>query len=252
MSEPQNSENKITINEIKNRYNEVLDDSTKYLFLTRDSKLQEEQVKQLTKFRDKIKIYKYQIIQNGHEELANTFFHFQCVINGHISLLLMWINLKKKKYLEAWNNLIESEKYIEYALRINGNHFGIVEFQERLNDIERVVFPGFPLYNSPGLIISGGQCSICGAPMDKCDHIEEMIYWGRVCKRINPKLVSLDHSALVEVPKDKRCIIAEFTTDDGYYQDYFTWEKKNRVEPSKKKDRIFKSIIFNNNQLDLF
>lgn len=252
MSNLQNNDNKITLKEIKDEYNEILNGCTKFLFLTRDSKLQAEKVKELTRFKERVKFYKYQIVKDGHEVIANTFFHFQCVLNAHISLLEMWIEIKRKKYHEAWNHLIESQMYTEYALQVEGNHYGINEFQQRLNDIERVIFPGFPLYNSPGLIISGGKCSVCGLDIDSCEHIEEKIYWGRVCKRLSPNLLNMDHSALVENPKDKRCIITEITTDDGFYQDYFTWEKKNRVEPSAKKERIIKSVIFNNKQLDIF
>lgn len=185
MSDQQNNTNKISLNEIKNKYNEILDDCTKYLFLTRSSQLQAEKIKLLTSFKNEIKNYKYQIVRNGNEGLANTFFHFQCVLNAHISLLDMWINIKKRKYHDGWNNLIEAQKYTEYALRIEGNHYGIDDFQQRLNDIEKVVFPGFPLYNSPGLIISGGQCSICGLEMDSCQHIEEMIYWGTLFVNID-------------------------------------------------------------------
>jgi len=57
-----------------------------------------------------------------------------------------------------------------------------------------------------------------------------MVYWGRLCVRIHPEIVKLDHISLVEEPRDKRCVITEFTDDNGYYKDYMTWRKMKKTE----------------------
>jgi hypothetical protein len=148
--------------------------------------------------------------------------------------------------------MIEAEKYLEYGSKcINDGFYGLEEFGRRLLEIEHSIFPGFPYYNSVGLIIKGGICSICGASFAHCDHMQEMIYWGRVCKIINPENITLDHSAIVEIPKDRRCIITEISDENGHMIDYFTWEIAREAKPEEKGERIISGVLFNNNELDI-
>lgn len=67
-----------------------------------------------------------------------------------------------------------------------------------------------------------GQCSICRSGFNECEHIEGYIYMGRLCRRINRKPIKIDHSAIVENPCDKRCIINSIVDDDGNKIDYMT------------------------------
>lgn len=48
---------------------------------------------------------------------------------------------------------------------------------------------------------------------------------GRLCQRIDRKIVRFDHFALVKNPRDRRCIFTKISEDDGQEIDYFTWEK---------------------------
>jgi len=61
---------------------------------------------------------------------------------------------------------------------------------------------------SPSIIMKNPKCSICGNnPTDpeKCDHIVGVIYDGKVCRIIYDN-IDIDHTALVERPKDPRCV----------------------------------------------
>ncbi|MFV2058660.1 MAG: hypothetical protein ACC707_19530 [Thiohalomonadales bacterium] len=96
--------------------------------------------------------------------------------------------------------------------------------------MEIALFPGWALYNSPGHTETIGKCSICGSAFTKCEHIENNIYMGQLCLRIDRKLIEADHSALVKNPKDRRCIMTKVSGDNGKMIDYFTWEETNDIK----------------------
>lgn len=238
-------------NDIVLSYNAKLKEAEKYNFLVRDSDLQLEQISNLIEFKNKIKKYKYDFIHSNEEKYANTLFHFQCVLNSFISCLRMWIELKKTNYDKAWNYLIDAQEYISVAVRAANNYVGIDEYTERLYHIEEVIFPNFPLFNSIGMVETIGHCSICIEKYGECEHIEGFIYMGRLCQRIKREVIKIDHSALVEKPRDKRCVIKAISTDEGYYRDYFTWKLTDRkVENHKERGMVMESVLLNTNELE--
>ena len=83
----ENSENTITLTDVINEYNSILDESTKLNYFVRATELQSKQAELLEKFKNRIKSYKYQAIEQKDETHANLFFHFQCVLNSYMSLL---------------------------------------------------------------------------------------------------------------------------------------------------------------------
>ena len=141
----------VTFEEIVDQHNKLLAESRRLDFIVRDKELQETQVKKLNEFRGYLKSYKQQAAQRSDEALANIFFHLQCVIN---------------------------------AIQTSDGHDTLDELAKRLDSVEHLVFPGFPVYSSLGLIFTGGVCSICDRPIEECEHLEGRIYWGKVCQRI--------------------------------------------------------------------
>jgi len=212
----------ITFPEIIKRYNDILKKSKDLEYFVRDIELQKAMVRELNDFLKEIKKYKYQAIENDDEKSANQLFHCQCVINASITSLSIWISLKENKHFDAWNYLIDSQEYLSYAIRSSNNGYGIDEFLQRLNKLEEIIFPGFPVYNSIGMLIKGGICSVCRQEFTECEHIEDNIYYGIVCKRVNVEDVEINHSAVVEIPKDRRCVITEFEFTPGKIYDYMS------------------------------
>jgi len=240
------SNEEVTIPQIAEEYTTVVAEAGKFGYLVRDTDLQQEQVDILLRLKNRIKAFKYGAIKAGDEEAANTLFHLQCGLNAQISFLTMWILLKKSDYYAAWDTLIDAEEYISMAMRAANGGFGLEEFLDRLRRVEDVVFPGYRIYSSCGAIIRGGQCTICGKPFNGCDHIEGVVYWGRLCVRVKWEVVELNHVAVVEEPRDRRCVIMELTTDDGWYRDYMTWRKtKEAGEPKEGTLGTFVSRVFN-------
>jgi hypothetical protein len=227
------SNNKATIPQLAEEYTAVVAEAGKFGYLVRDTELQQEQVDILLKLKDRIKAFKYGAIKAGNEEAANTLFHLQCGLNAQISFLTIWIFIKKGDYYAAWDSLIDAEEYVSIAMKAADGGFGLEEFLDRLKRVEEIVFPGYNVYSSCGAIIQGGLCTVCGKPFSDCDHIEGLVYWGRLCVRVNWEVIKLDHIAVVDEPRDRRCVITELTTDDGWCRDYMTWRKTKEAEDPK-------------------
>lgn len=220
----------ISFDDIRNEYSDFINSCGKFNFFTRSKRIQSEKIVECEHYLKVIKSYKKQLIVQGVEALANELFHMQCMVNASRSSLLMWIALKEDKFNDAWSYLVDAQEYISIALKIK-DYEGVRNLEKRLQGAEESIFPGWSLYNSPGFVETIGNCSICGESFSLCDHVENQIYMGQLCQRIDRKIVRADHFAFVKNPRDRRCIITKISEDDGQEIDYFTWEKTG-----KKKD----------------
>jgi hypothetical protein len=243
----------ITKEEIVEQYNAVLKQANKLDFFVRDNDLQKSSINELRKFLGYVKSYKHQAAERGDKESANLFFHFQCVLNSSICSLNMWLELKRRKYHKAWNNLIEAQEYISYALKCADGSVGISDYSERLKKVEETIFPGFPVYQSLGLRFEGGVCSVCGRPLEECEHVEEEIYLGTLCKRIRIEKIDIDHTAIVRESKDRRCIPTEFEFEPGKIYDYISLRYlRDKSINEKSEGAYMKGILYCMKDLDLF
>lgn len=219
----------MTFDEIRIEYDDFIDSCAKFNSFTRSEIIQKEKISECVKYIQIIKSYKAQAIDENNEGAANHLFHFQCMLNAMLASLRVWVSLKSDDYHTAWSSLIDAQEYIEVALKIT-DYDGIRNMQSHLEAMEIALFPGWALYNSPGHTETIGKCSICGNVFTKCEHIENNIYMGQLCQRIDRKLIEADHSALVKNPKDRRCIMTKVSGDNGKMIDYFTWEETGDIK----------------------
>lgn len=208
------NDKKISYAEIHEEFCSFIDSCSKFSFYTRSIEIQRQKVTECDKHLVVIKQYKSQAIERNNEHVANQFFHMQCMINALKSFLLMWIEIKENSFENAWTHLVDAQEYTSIALRIN-DYDGIRNFEARLKGAEDSLFPGWKIYNSSGFVETIGKCSICHNSFSECNHVENEIYMGSLCQRIDRKIVRIDHVALVENPRDRRCIITKTSDDDG-------------------------------------
>lgn len=221
----------VTFHEIHEEYCDFIDACAKFSCFTRSEEIQKEKVAECKNYLEVIRAYKCQAVNKGDCDRANEFFHMQCMINSMHSFLLMWINLKTGDYSKSWSNLVDSQEYASVARRIH-NYEGVQNLENRLNSAEIAIFPGWSVYNSPGFLETIGKCSVCNLSFYECDHIENKIYSGKLCQRVDREIIKADHFALVKEPRDRRCIITKISDDNGNELDYFTWEKTGkRTDP---------------------
>jgi hypothetical protein len=241
----------LSFKNIVDQYNELLTRTAKYDYFVRDAQIQKMTIEELKSRIAVLKGFKRQARERNDEEAANAFLHMQCVLYSRISSLSMWIELKRHKFHRAWDHLIDAQEYLAYAKRASSKGFGIDDLVAKLVKVEQGIFPGFPLYNSLGLTFKGGVCSVCGKKLEECEHIEEKIYYGVVCRRIRIESIDVDHTALVAEPKDRRCIISEVEDDNGEMRDYITWKVLRKKSTADDKGKIIRGVVYNSHDLDL-
>ena len=221
------NEKRLSFEEIHEEYCDFIDSCGKFSFYTRTIEIQRQKVTECNKYLIAIKQYKSQAIEKNNEHIANQFFHMQCMIHALRSSLLMWIELKENSFENSWTHLVDAQEYTSIALRID-DYEGIRNLECRLKSAEESLFPRWKIYNSPGFVETIGKCSICHDPFSQCNHMENEIYMGSLCQRIDRKIVRVDHFAFVENPRDRRCIITKTSDDNGNEIDYFTLEKTGK------------------------
>ncbi|MEJ6473783.1 hypothetical protein [Pseudoalteromonas piscicida] len=217
--------NRITIESVRSDlqgFLKLYENNIKY---TCSIEIQKSKVKDCESLLTDIKDYKEQAKAAKLETIANELFYYQCMINSVKSSHLIWISLKNGDNYKSWCHLIDAQDYVSVALKIcDDDHFALT-LRNNLKKTEAIIFPEWPVYNSPGFRETVGVCSICGQNFILCEHIENEIYFGTLCLRVNRKVIEGLHSAIVKNPRDRRCIVTSISDDEGYMIDCFTGEK---------------------------
>lgn len=221
-------EGKYSRADICKSFNEFIDVANNINLIVRSTLLQEDMIAKIDDFVERLKYFKSQSKDQGDEVFANTLFHFQCLLRSVQSSIRMWIFIKQEDYQEAWSSLVDAQDYKDAAMKFE-DHVGVRRIEERLDEIRRVIFPPWARYNSAAFSETIGHCSICHQSFGECDHIEGIIYMGTLCRRVGNTLIEGFHSALVEHPRDRRCIITEVSNDDGRMVDVFTLKESEEI-----------------------
>lgn len=240
---------KASFKKIHKNFCKFIDSHSQYSFYTSSTSLQRKSVSDCESYLLVIKKYKYQAIDRENEYEANNIFHIQCVINALRSYLLTWIQLKENDYQKSWSNLIDAQDYLSIALKVN-DYEGIRSFESRIKNTENSIFPNSISYLSSGITETIGKCSICKKSFTICEHIENHIYMGRLCQRIDKHILDINHVALVKNPRDRRCIIINTSDDEGNEINTFTLENTG-VKFDQKNGLHCKGIVFCFPKLDL-
>jgi hypothetical protein len=235
--------NEITLRDVIKEYDEVTLLACSLNLLCRDTNLQIKAVKKLNNLLLKIKVIKHYIIDDPQftDEDVNTWFYFQCITNANIKSLEIWINIKSNKdnkFLLAWDSLVEAQSYMRYAFKfIPENAYGTEELYNHIISIEKSgIFPKLQFVSS-GLVTNGGQCSICNMIFEECVHIEDQLYRGKICKRVDIQIAEVNHVAFVENPEDRRCFITKVEVNDGKMKDVFT-HTEDKIRSKEKKQSV--------------
>lgn len=239
---------KYTWDEVENIFTTALDEAHAVNTFTRSVRLQKEQIESISKTISLFKSFKYQAISQNNERHANEFFRQQCMLSSLKSSLQCWVFIKNNDFGEAWTALIDAQEYCAIAIKIE-KFEGLENLHNHLKAIEKSIFPNWSLYNSTGILETIGKCSICDSPFNDCNHIEDEIYLGKLCRRYDSKIIEVNHSALVSTPYDRRCIITHIT-QNGEIVDNFTREATGELNESKE-EKIFRGRIMCVKQLDL-
>lgn|GEM_PF-919349 len=257
-----NNDKPLSFEQIDDEFESIVKHALKDMYPTTSKRILSNRADSLT---DTIKIYKgykYQAIKHDVEYEANCFLLMQCALSCLRSTFLMLKKFKDEDNVGAWHNLIDAYDYLEISIKIiekHSNHIkqdekeeliknhGIYVIKRRIERFENALFRPQKIYNSPGLVETIGDCSICGLAFHKCDHSEGEIVTGRLCRRVNRKILRADHSAIVTNPKDRRCIFTSAFNDEKISIDFFSREPL--TEP--KEENVYVGIMQVFNDIDI-
>jgi hypothetical protein len=140
----------------------------------------------------------------------------------------MWLLLKGDKPDEAWTNLVTAQMAFADAIKAHPNFDHLQEQVERLDSIERLIFPP-QAYLSMGTTVLQKICSICQNNYEECDHISGRPYWGELCHTIL-RHIEVNHVAIVTDPANKLCRAIHFDVPGGY-RNTMTWKVEAKAGP---------------------
>lgn len=238
--------NSFTFKDIHTKFCEKIDKLQNYNKFTVNLNLKELALDDCTLFIEDIKKVKYEAIENNNVFVADQLFHMQCVLNSLASSFKIWILIDKKEFKNAWDSLISAQDYLNIAKKIN-KYEGLNNLEEHLNSIENSLFPKRKYYLSAAFTSTIGKCSICQEDFDDCIHIENNVYCGQLCYRTNIEHITGNHVALVENPKDRRCIVTSYGRENSII-DAFTLQEIELKHESQ--EGIFHAHILSFIKLD--
>ena len=187
------------------------------------------------KLSTKARSAKHFVQKRNEENKANMFFSMECAALSLKSLGKVWLELKAENPHEAWHALIDSQEYLRIAIQAHGTP-QLAKRLAELDNIELTLFPQPGKFISAGIIFKSGRCTICGLRFDKCEHEEDLIYVGELCKQVQRRIIEVNHVALVDKPRDKRCYVNAYEDDNGMQIDYFSQIINTRFSESKSHD----------------
>jgi hypothetical protein len=156
---------------------------------------------------------KYHAVQKQDEDYANCLLGCECAARAVLAELHMWLLIKEEHPDDAWAELVNAESLVLGAIRSHRGFSHLAPLMERLELIERVIFPQ-QAFVSAGLTVLKQICSICGEEYGDCEHLAGMPYMGRFCSIVAGDLEP-NHVAIVGRPADKRCRVTHYETEEG-------------------------------------
>jgi len=193
---------------------EFFKEKFRYLYITRDRTILEEQISLLGEIEKEIIKTKKQYIEEQNESLANLWLSFECLEKAIENGLRMFVLLKDGDPDNAWNCLVDAQNNASWS--INAHEFnketqlGYISF---FNGMEKWLFPP-PTFMSSSMIVGRSECSICKKDMLDCNHIRGQCYMGEFCFEMVTKIEKWNHAAIVNDPADKKCRITHTGNTD--------------------------------------
>ena len=210
-------------------FNAVIREAETLNRITRCSKLQRNAIESLNCLRSEVSSLKNEAIEEKKEDLANMFLGYECVCRTLIAELEMCILLKQENPDSAWDKLVIAQGAAIGAVRAHPGFSHLGQHYERLEAIEKLVFPP-QVFMSSGMLVEHLECSICNREYEACEHLVGKPYMGEFCQLIL-RDIKLNHVAIVDHPADKRCRITTAHVEGGV-RNTMTW----RIEPKNSKE----------------
>ncbi|MFZ4216421.1 hypothetical protein ACEV6Q_00965 [Enterobacter ludwigii] len=227
-----------------------IDEAKADLYITASKKVIEKWIAKIDFKIEENRKQKYYFMQNNDDFASGTFLYNHCMLSTVKSIYLIFQYIKNDEGEKAWMSLIDAYDYLDVAKlfldKYKLHSEGFAPFMDNLKQLEKLLFPTHHLFISPGAKETLGDCSVCGNSFFGCEHIEREIYNGILCQRINRRIIEANHVALVENPRDRRCIIVNIKDTDGRELNIFSRERT--ISSNEKSDHMIMNVILHNFQ----
>ena len=198
----------------------AIDDCSRFCYATRDRESQIEAVERLETLKAKANVLKAEAITAEDEDSANQLLSLENMVQGLVSELQMWVDLKDDNPNAAWNALMNAQSSIRTAMQAHDLASYLAPLVERLYALEQLLFPP-QIFFSAGMVIRQSSCSICGREYGDCEHVKGRVYMGRMCAR-EIREAEVREVSVVDSPASKLCR-AFIISDEGITRDVMTW-----------------------------
>lgn len=205
----------------------VMHDCDKFCFITRGEEFQKKAIEELINLENEAKDLKDKFIKLKDESSANILLSLESLIKTKINEFKMLLALKKDKPDKAWDFLIDAQSYARRSMQASViselNQEGYIK---KLFLMEKILFPP-QTFLSPGIVVQGTKCSICGKDYDKCNHLVGKAYMGKICYRIVKKIKELKEMSIVEEPANKHARVTSLGEKNAE-RNTMTWRLINK------------------------
>jgi len=209
--------------------NDRVNAAYQFCYPVRDAALQRQAAADLDAYLEVLGRAKADCQAAQRSDAANVALGMHCFALSVRCFLQMWIELRDDDPGSAWDSLVNSQVNARMAMRISQSFAEQLEgLVRRLDAVEQVVFPAIQ-FVSPSMVVSGTKCSLCNAAFHECSHVSGLAYNGEFCVEVVDGIKSVDHIALVEHPRDKRCRLTE-CFERGHVLDAFTLRRTDRSD----------------------
>lgn len=211
-------------------FEHLIEDSAKFLFITRGKEFQQEAVEKLSALKQKISLFKEKAVEKEDEDSANLALGLELFISAFISELEMWMELKEDDPNKAWDYLADAQLFARDAAQAHRIVQERAErYANRLYLLEKLLFPP-QIFLSPGIVHKREECSICGKEYGECEHIKGKAYMGKICYVIIREIQTFSEVSIVKEPANKRARVYQLTDEDGITRDLMTWKRIEKVD----------------------
>ncbi len=154
-----------------------------------------------TELRDECKKNNVFLFEQIFKLLRSHSQYWELIVNGNFS--------------KSWNKLQDCLDYVRTIKKFSSKESPLISFYEKQLIALEKTYP-YTIFFSVGIVVDTYICSLCGLDIDSldCPHIAGELYAGEIaCEIVQGENVHLDHVAITEHPKDKRCVLNAYEDD---------------------------------------
>jgi hypothetical protein len=219
-----------TVTEFLDHFQQTVAECRRFCYAARAREFQAESIATLEILDSQIAALKAEMIEAQDEDAANCLLSLSLAARALSHELEMWVALKDDSAASAWDSLVEAQTCASNAIRAHTISDHLERYVERLEVLERVLFPSIT-FMSVGMVIQESHCSICGCEYGDCDHLKGEVYMGEMCARVITQ-ADLKETSIVPEPANKHARMIAIS-DGNAMRDLLTWRL---IPPSENED----------------